>query len=80
MCSRKECFISGSFDRTVMLWDQRAEKCQVKTKQALIHASFTFRLINDVLSALRAFYVHKGDQLLLMMSKGLFLQLLLVDT
>ena len=29
LCSRKECFISGSLDRTVMLWDQRAEKCQV---------------------------------------------------
>ncbi|KAF9620823.1 hypothetical protein IFM89_014760 [Coptis chinensis] len=28
MCSRKECFISGSLDRTVLLWDQRAEKCQ----------------------------------------------------
>ncbi|VFQ93470.1 unnamed protein product [Cuscuta campestris] len=28
MCSRKECFISGSLDRTVMLWDQRAERCQ----------------------------------------------------
>ncbi|KAL6227040.1 hypothetical protein ACLB2K_000999 [Fragaria x ananassa] len=28
LCSRKECFISGSLDRTVMLWDQRAEKCQ----------------------------------------------------
>lgn len=28
MCSRKECFISGSIDRTVLLWDQRAEKCQ----------------------------------------------------
>ncbi|CAL1361159.1 unnamed protein product [Linum trigynum] len=27
-CSRKECFISGSLDRTVLLWDQRAEKCQ----------------------------------------------------
>lgn len=26
MCSRKECFISGSMDRTVLLWDQRAEK------------------------------------------------------
>lgn len=28
LCSRKECFISGSLDRTVLLWDQRAEKCQ----------------------------------------------------
>ncbi|XP_019153830.1 PREDICTED: WD repeat-containing protein 82-B-like [Ipomoea nil] len=28
MCSKKECFISGSLDQTVMLWDQRAEKCQ----------------------------------------------------
>ncbi|KAI3855468.1 hypothetical protein MKX03_025426, partial [Papaver bracteatum] len=27
-CSRKELFISGSLDRTVILWDQRAEKCQ----------------------------------------------------
>ncbi|XP_010260433.1 PREDICTED: WD repeat-containing protein 82-B isoform X2 [Nelumbo nucifera] len=26
--SRKECFISGSLDRTVLLWDQRIEKCQ----------------------------------------------------
>ena len=30
LCSRKECFISGSLDRTVLLWDQRAEKCQVE--------------------------------------------------
>lgn len=28
LCSRKECFISGSLDRTVLLWDQRADKCQ----------------------------------------------------
>lgn len=28
LCARKECFISGSLDRTVLLWDQRAEKCQ----------------------------------------------------
>ncbi|XP_057417511.1 protein ANTHESIS POMOTING FACTOR 1 isoform X3 [Lotus japonicus] len=28
LCSRKDCFISGSLDRTVLLWDQRAEKCQ----------------------------------------------------
>ncbi|XP_022741247.1 protein ANTHESIS POMOTING FACTOR 1 isoform X1 [Durio zibethinus] len=28
LCSRNECFISGSLDRTVLLWDQRAEKCQ----------------------------------------------------
>ncbi|KAL6563120.1 hypothetical protein OROHE_005707 [Orobanche hederae] len=28
LCSRKECFISGSLDMTVLLWDQRAEKCQ----------------------------------------------------
>ncbi|CAN0839265.1 Protein ANTHESIS POMOTING FACTOR 1 [Linum grandiflorum] len=27
-CARKDCFISGSLDRTVLLWDQRAEKCQ----------------------------------------------------
>ncbi|MCL7031767.1 hypothetical protein MKW94_001109 [Papaver nudicaule] len=32
-CSRKELFISGSLDRTVILWDQRAEKCQT----ALLH-------------------------------------------
>ncbi|OVA04907.1 WD40 repeat [Macleaya cordata] len=31
-CSRKEWFISGSLDRTVLLWDQRVEKCQ-----ALLH-------------------------------------------
>ena len=29
LCSRNECFISGSLDRTVLLWDQRTEKCQV---------------------------------------------------
>lgn len=29
LCPRNECFISGSLDRTVLLWDQRAEKCQV---------------------------------------------------
>ncbi|KDO68771.1 hypothetical protein CISIN_1g036585mg [Citrus sinensis] len=28
LCSSKDCFISGSLDRTVLLWDQRAEKCQ----------------------------------------------------
>lgn len=28
LCSRNDCFISGSLDRTVLLWDQRAEKCQ----------------------------------------------------
>ncbi|CAN6481806.1 unnamed protein product [Victoria cruziana] len=28
LCSRKEWFISGSLDRTVLLWDQRTEKCQ----------------------------------------------------
>lgn len=28
LCFRKEYFISGSLDRTVLLWDQRAEKCQ----------------------------------------------------
>ncbi|XLR30939.1 hypothetical protein HN51_050835, partial [Arachis hypogaea] len=28
LCSQKECFISRSLDRTVLLWDQRAEKCQ----------------------------------------------------
>ncbi|OMO57055.1 hypothetical protein CCACVL1_26037 [Corchorus capsularis] len=28
LCSRNECFISGSLDRTVLLWDQRADKCQ----------------------------------------------------
>ncbi|CAI9110923.1 OLC1v1011033C1 [Oldenlandia corymbosa var. corymbosa] len=28
LCSRSDCFISGSLDRTVLLWDQRAEKCQ----------------------------------------------------
>ncbi|KAI5684083.1 hypothetical protein M9H77_05311 [Catharanthus roseus] len=26
--TRNDCFISGSLDRTVLLWDQRAEKCQ----------------------------------------------------
>lgn len=29
LCSGGECFISGSLDRTVLLWDQRVEKCQV---------------------------------------------------
>lgn len=29
LCARTECFISGSLDRTVLLWDQRADKCQV---------------------------------------------------
>ncbi|KAG6399800.1 hypothetical protein SASPL_141285 [Salvia splendens] len=28
LCSRNDCFVSGSLDRTVLLWDQRAEKCQ----------------------------------------------------
>ncbi|XWS42164.1 hypothetical protein CRYUN_Cryun17cG0144600 [Craigia yunnanensis] len=28
LCSHNECFISGSLERTVLLWDQRAEKCQ----------------------------------------------------
>lgn len=28
LCSRKEYFISGSLDRSVLLWDQRADKCQ----------------------------------------------------
>lgn len=30
LCPRNECFISGSSDRTVLLWDQRIEKSQVK--------------------------------------------------
>lgn len=29
LCARTEHFISGSLDRTVLLWDQRADKCQV---------------------------------------------------
>lgn len=29
LCPRKEYFISGSIDRTVLLWDQRAERAQV---------------------------------------------------
>ncbi|GAB2271153.1 hypothetical protein Dimus_005999 [Dionaea muscipula] len=28
LCSSKKCFLSASLDRTVLLWDQRAEKCQ----------------------------------------------------
>ncbi|KAL9245648.1 hypothetical protein vseg_019273 [Gypsophila vaccaria] len=28
LCARNELFISGSQDRTVLLWDQRADKCQ----------------------------------------------------
>ncbi|CAA7399647.1 unnamed protein product [Spirodela intermedia] len=28
LCPRKECFISGGLDQTVLLWDQRAEKAQ----------------------------------------------------
>ncbi|KAK1297193.1 hypothetical protein QJS10_CPB15g00518 [Acorus calamus] len=28
LCPRRECFISGSLDRTVLLWDQRADKSQ----------------------------------------------------
>ncbi|CAA3003142.1 WD repeat-containing 82-B [Olea europaea subsp. europaea] len=28
LCSRKEYLISGSLDRAVLLWDQRADKCQ----------------------------------------------------
>ncbi|XP_010550460.1 PREDICTED: WD repeat-containing protein 82-B isoform X1 [Tarenaya hassleriana] len=28
LCSHGESFISGSLDRTVLLWDQRVEKCQ----------------------------------------------------
>lgn len=28
LCARAECFLSGSLDRTVLLWDQRADKCQ----------------------------------------------------
>ncbi|KAK1410476.1 hypothetical protein QVD17_37013 [Tagetes erecta] len=28
LCARTEHFISGSLDRTVLLWDQRADKCQ----------------------------------------------------
>ncbi|KAI7756776.1 hypothetical protein M8C21_014447, partial [Ambrosia artemisiifolia] len=28
LCARAEHFISGSLDRTVLLWDQRADKCQ----------------------------------------------------
>lgn len=31
LCSGNDCFVSGSLDRTVLLWDQRAEKCQVDT-------------------------------------------------
>jgi len=35
LCPRNECFISGSLDRTVLLWDQRAEKCQVDSLSLL---------------------------------------------
>ncbi|CAN4078754.1 unnamed protein product [Withania somnifera] len=28
LCYKKEYFVSGSLDRTVLLWDQRVEKCQ----------------------------------------------------
>ncbi|KAK9217443.1 hypothetical protein WN943_006070 [Citrus x changshan-huyou] len=28
LCSSKDCFIYGSLHRTVLLWDQQAEKCQ----------------------------------------------------
>ncbi|KAH9684980.1 WD REPEATS REGION domain-containing protein [Citrus sinensis] len=28
LCSSKDCFIYGSLDRTVLLWDQQAKKCQ----------------------------------------------------
>ena len=36
LCSQKECFISGFLDRTVLLWDQRAEKCQVQAFEGLL--------------------------------------------
>lgn len=37
LCSRNESFLSGSLDRTVLLWDQRAEKCQVWIYQTGSH-------------------------------------------
>ena len=40
LCSRKECFISGSLDRTVLLWDQRAEKCQVWDVRVWMRCSY----------------------------------------
>lgn len=33
LCPGKESFVSGSLDRTVLLWDQRAEKSQVRTSK-----------------------------------------------
>ena len=29
LCPHREYFVSGSLDRTVLLWDQRTEKAQV---------------------------------------------------
>lgn len=82
LCSRKECFISGSLDRTVLLWDQRAEKCQVD--EFAYKCSF-FRiclLFNWVIYYLRdrVFYVYKEGLLHHTMNKGSSLQLHLEDT
>lgn len=82
LCSRNDCFISGSLDRTVLLWDQRAEKCQVQSVKCILNL-LNYLLIDlcwKCLSGSRVFYMFKGDQLQLMMIKDLFLLLLLEDT
>lgn len=81
LCPRSECFISGSLDRTVLLWDQRAEKCQVAMLVSyLLLASSIFWLMTDIAPDLRAFYVFKEDLLHRMTIKAWCLQLHLEDT
>lgn len=80
LCPRSECFISGSLDRTVLLWDQRVEKCQVAILVSyLLPASF-LPDYRSIIQTFRVFYVFKGGLLQHMTIKAWFLELHLEGT
>lgn len=72
-CSRNESFISGSLDRTVLLWDQRVEKCQVHILAYVVSISISmliFNIIYDPSFLTRVFYVHKEGLLRHLMTRA----------